>query len=82
MVLIMPRYYFHVHDDDVEIDLVGLEFPDAEAARGDALRGARDLASDEVARGYLKLHHRVEVQDESGAVIASIAFRDAVAVEG
>ena len=82
MVLFMPRFYFHVHDDDIELDTIGLEFPNAEAAKGDALRGARDLACDEVSRGFLKLDHRVEVQDSAGAVVASISFRDAVAIIG
>ena len=77
----MPRFYFHVHDDEPTIDDVGLDFPDLDAARLDALRGTREIAAEQVVQGYLKLHHRVEVQDEGGAVVALITFGDAVAVE-
>ena len=76
----MPRFFFHLYDDIVARDEDGLELPDAEAARQEALRAARALAAEEVSRGRLVLHHRIEVEAEDG-VIARISFGDALTIE-
>ena len=78
----MPTFFFDVYDDDVALDEEGLELADLEAAKRAALQGARGLASEQVLNGYLDLRHRVEVRDETGASLATVSFRDAVAVEG
>ncbi len=78
----MPRYYFHVYDDVEALDDEGLDRADAEAAVAGAVNAARELAAEEVRRGKLNLGHRIEVEDESGSVIAAVMFRDCVLVEG
>ncbi|HEY0086261.1 MAG TPA: hypothetical protein VGB65_10175 [Allosphingosinicella sp.] len=78
----MPRFYFHVHDDDVFRDGEGLELEDAEAARQAAIAGARSMICDAVKRGTVHLDHRIDVEDESGAPVARIVFRDAVRIVG
>jgi hypothetical protein len=78
----MPRYFFHIHDAADLIDEDGLELPSAEVAKWEALRGARGLAAEQVLAGRLSLNDRIDVADETGAVIATVSFRDAVAVEG
>ena len=41
----MPRYYFHIEDHRTYIDRVGVELPDLEAARDEAVgRGWADTA--------------------------------------
>ena len=77
----MPRYFFHVYDDLTALDEDGLDLPDAETAKAQALKGARSIACEQVCEGYLKLHHRVEVVDSAGAPVATITFADAVKVE-
>jgi len=42
----MPRYYFHVADDRTTTDAEGLELPDLEAARKEAIRAASDALRD------------------------------------
>ena len=39
----MPRFYFHVEDDHVEIDQIGTELPDLEAARDEAVGSAGEI---------------------------------------
>lgn len=78
---LVPRFFFHLYDDIVVRDEEGQELPDAEAARSRALLSAREMACAEVLKGHLGLNHRVEVEDESGALIASLLFRDVVDIE-
>ena len=78
----MPRFFFHVYDDVVALDEEGVELPDAAGAEREGRRGARALASEQVLEGRLNLSHRIDIADETGAVVATIAFRDAIAVEG
>ncbi len=74
----MPRYFFHVYDDVIAQDEEGVELPSIEAARLNALIGARDLIAEQVRRGYLVLSHWIDVVDEQGAPVLTVAFRDAV----
>jgi hypothetical protein len=39
----MPRYYFHIEDDHTEVDHAGVELPDLEGARAEAIRSAGEL---------------------------------------
>jgi hypothetical protein len=78
----MPRYFFHIHDNADIIDDDGLELRNIEVANWEALRGARSLAAEQVLLGRLSLNDRIDVSDETGAVIATVTFRDAIAIEG
>jgi len=42
----MSRYYFHIEDDRTEIDHIGVELPDLEAARQEAVRAAGEILRD------------------------------------
>jgi hypothetical protein len=77
----VPRFFFHIHDDVVSHDDEGLELPDADAAREQAMRGIRAMICDQVMEGRLALHHRVEVEDEAGAKVAAFDFADALRLE-
>jgi hypothetical protein len=77
----MSRYFFHVHDDVVASDEDGIELPDAEAARLEAIAGLRSLAADQVKEGRLDLRHFIEIEDEAGAPVATIVLGDIVRVE-
>jgi hypothetical protein len=77
----MPRFFFHVYDDVVLKDDEGIELADAELARAAALAGARAMMCDQVKEGRLSLHHRIEVEDERGEAILTLAFEDAVRIE-
>jgi len=77
----MPRYYFHVYNDDITHDDEGAEFADPDAARERAIHEARILAADSILReGHLVLDHCIEIEDQAGAQVATIHFGDVVDV--
>jgi hypothetical protein len=51
---IMPRYYFHIrNEDDLVPDVEGIEMPRARAAREEAEYAAREILADRVRRERL-----------------------------
>ncbi|MEA1015663.1 hypothetical protein SH591_13050 [Sphingomonas sp. LY54] len=77
----MPRFYFHIRSDDVEIlDDEGSEFPDLDAAWREAIDGARGILSQEVLKGSLPLHERIDIADEAGGVLRTVPFTDVVEI--
>lgn len=77
----MPRFFFNVHDDAVTADEEGVELPDVEAAKLEAIRGARSLACEQVSNGYLNVSHRIEVQDVDRRQVATVRFGEAIRIE-
>ena len=78
----MPRYYFHVFNDVVAIDEEGIELPDLDAAREQAMDSARELVCESIHKGHLNLDHRIEVEDEQRNKVLSISYRDAFTLTG
>ena len=77
----MPRYFFHVYDDIIAHDEEGSQLPNEAAARLQALKGARELAAEQVKRGYLVRSHWIDVADEEGEIMMRVTFGDAVDVK-
>lgn len=75
----MPRFYFHqnVRDGFLE-DPDGSDLPDIEAARQEALAGARDLWASAIRDGCDLLGDSFVIADEDGAVLLTISFIDAL----
>ena len=78
----MPRYFFHLYNDEISMDDEGLELPDLEAARANGVKEAREMMVETLAEGRINLSHRIDIADESGTVVASVTFGEAVAIEG
>lgn len=58
-----------------------MEFPDLAAAKREAIRGARGMMADHIAEGGpVKLHHRIEIADAGGTVLAKLPFRELVTI--
>jgi hypothetical protein len=75
----MPRYFFHVHDrTGTCADEEGMILSDDSAARRIALKGARSLMSDDIARGVLDLNGTIAVTDAKGQLILQVRFEEAV----
>jgi hypothetical protein len=74
----VPRYFFHVYDDIIAHDEEGVELPNEQAARLQALIGARDLIAAQVKHGYLIRSHWIFVADEEGQVLFKVTFGEAV----
>lgn len=77
----VPLFFFHVYDDDVTIDAEGAVLPDEGAAQKRAIVEARQLACHEVLLGHLGLHHRIEVTNDQGQVVASVEFGEAIVID-
>lgn len=78
----MPRFYFHLRNDVIVDDEEGKDLADLPAAREVAIHTARHLAAESVLEGRLHLGHYIEIGNEYGHIVATIAFREAVTVEG
>jgi hypothetical protein len=76
----MPRYFMHLKDSiDVLLDPEGLEMA-AESVAAAALLQARDCMAGDVKDGRLDLHYRIDVHDESGNLVHSLPFADALEI--
>ena len=79
----MPRFYFHLINDMDVPDFEGMELPNLEAARAQAIEQARGMIG-EMAKteARIVLDHRIDIEDEDGRVLDSIVFRDIILIEG
>ena len=79
----MQHYHLNLYNDVVVPDEEGIELPDLPAAKARAIEAVRALIADSVIEGRLiKLHHRVEIADDGGKVLAVIPFSEVVEFEG
>jgi hypothetical protein len=77
----MPRYFFHLYNDDIIVDDEGLELADLTAAEVRGRDFARDMAAASITEHqHLCGGHRIDVADSSGEIVLSICFRDAVKI--
>jgi hypothetical protein len=77
----VPRFFFHIHDHEYVADDDGLVLNDVQAAKKEAIRGARDILSEEVKHGRLPLCDRIDVEDEAGTIVATVRFGDTITIE-
>lgn len=76
----MPRYLFHVFNDDRTVDCEGKLLPDLASARENAKEAARSIMADELRTiGRINLSHWVEIEDENGDMTV-VTFGEAVTV--
>jgi hypothetical protein len=73
----MPRYFFHIRNDEHVDDEEGTELPDVAAARDKALDGVLDLICESVRKGRLNLDDFIVVTDEQGHEVLKLQFREA-----
>lgn len=77
----MPRYYFSVHDADGEArDVEGVEFPNLDAAKIEAIKGGRSIMSDSVRRGELDLAAYIEILSQDQEVLCRVSFADLLSI--
>jgi hypothetical protein len=78
----VPQFYFHLYNDMDVPDDEGEDLPDLHAARAYADRQARALVGESAKQeGRIVLWHRIDIEDEQGAVLDVVHFRDVVQVE-
>ncbi|MFC4172869.1 DUF6894 family protein [Microvirga sp. GCM10011540] len=73
----MPHFFFHIRNGDAleDEDPDGLDLPDLESARAEALQIARDFWED---WAHAEAGMAVEVADEAGEVVLTVPFAAAV----
>jgi hypothetical protein len=71
----MPVFFFDTRDgDNLDVDEVGLDFPDLDAARFEASRALTELARD-VIPGTIRRELSIEVRDKQNLLLrTSIVF--------
>ena len=75
----MPRFFLHYREpDDLIADEEGLELPDLNAARREAARAGRDILAEKVQLQQELNHDAIEIADESGRVLETIALKDLI----
>jgi hypothetical protein len=77
---VMPRFFLHVRDGEKLFkDGEGQEFPSLAEARTEAVLSARELMAALMVAGRQPDQSRLEVADDSGAVMLVMPFEDALA---
>lgn len=76
----MPRYYRHIRQGDRHIeDPDGIELPDLDAARAEAITGVRDLLAEAIRKGEDDwLGDAIVIADETGRELMTIPFIEAL----
>jgi hypothetical protein len=76
----MPLYFFHIKEgDEVLHDEEGSDYPDLQAARGEAIEGIRQIVGDAVMSGSpLGLDREMHVADDAGDTLLKLMFREVV----
>jgi len=76
----MPRYLFHLYDDEETLDAEGKHFPGLEAAQAEAVQSARSIMGSQLqSTGEITLSHWIEVETEAGE-IHIVTFGDTVKI--
>ncbi len=77
----MPLFYLHVcNGDGFTEDEEGHALPDLAAARAAAIKGLRDIMSNELKDGSLNMASFIEIENEAHEWVMTVPFADAVSV--
>lgn len=75
----MPKYYFHMREHDALVeDPDGADLPDIAAAREEALRAAREMVVEMVARGEIIDGQQFVICDDTGKHLDVVPFTSAL----
>jgi len=73
------RYHLDLRKGEAFVlDAEGRDFPSLDAARAEAVRGARGIVAADVLEGRLDLDLQIIVADETGIALVVVKFTDAV----
>jgi Domain of unknown function (DUF6894) len=78
----VQTYYFHLRDGtDVLLDPDGRALPSLAAVAGVALHEARAIISAEAKGGEISLDQSIDVEDQAGQVVHTLAFTEAIQIK-
>jgi predicted N-acetyltransferase YhbS len=79
----MPRYYFHIHRPEGTLeDDEGSDLPNIDAVREEAITAVREIVAERVRRGDDADGDELRVADDSGRVVLTVPFREAIISPG
>lgn len=79
----MTMYFFHLRDGDQFIpDETGIDLPDINEARREALQSARDMLAEQIRAGEALDGQRIEITSPEGEVLDVVSFREALRPAG
>jgi hypothetical protein len=71
----MPKYFFHIRDgSDLIEDLEGMELPDDNSIRTEALAAAREIMADRIKAGKSIDGQEFLIFDEAGSQVDVVPF--------
>ena len=71
----MPRYFFHNHNGESQIDEVGIELPDEAAAKKEAIRATSEMLHDLNEAFWSFPRYEMRVVDENGRQVCRVICR-------
>ncbi|WP_019903144.1 hypothetical protein [Methylobacterium sp. 77] len=71
----MPRYHFNVYDGIEMLDKVGVELPDSQYARREAIRYAGSILEGGASKDKVGPEWRMEVTNEVGLILFRLDFQ-------
>ena len=77
----MPTFHLHLINAQVDAeDNEGFDLPSLADARAKAIDGIRGFLGHEVTTGKLDLRGRIDIENDDGAVLATIPFDEAITI--
>jgi len=75
----MERFHFHIIGKDSRIeDVEGQHLDGLEAAREEAIAGAREIMSTRILLGTRSAHWKFEIANEAGQIVLELPFTEAI----
>jgi hypothetical protein len=79
----MPRYRLKIQNGFGDTpDDEGGQYPDAAAARREAVAGIRSLVSEEASNGVIDLSGPIDIVADDGLILATVSFAQAIELRG
>jgi hypothetical protein len=73
--LAVPRYFFHNHNSESQIDEVGIELPDEVAAKKEAIRATSEMLGDLGEAFWSFPRYEMRVVDAEGREVCRVSCR-------
>jgi len=75
----MPHLFLNFREDGVLLqDAEGRDYSTLDAARGDAIRSARDIIAEQIRQGQPIDGARIEITDATGDILDIVFFKDVI----
>lgn len=78
----MPRFFLYFRDGGASVgDEEGFEFPDAAAARDEAIKAAREAVAQRIIRNEIVDGEFFDITDTSGALVGRVTLKEVIRLD-